>query len=340
MLRKKWFKLAGRLVTVTITLVVSAVDETRGDEKSLREDAKGHFQSITPIPESALTDPRVVLGQELFWDKRVSSNGKIACASCHPAEFGGADERRFSVDAREKETNRNSQTVFNATLQPKLRWTADRDSAAHQAERSLTGSLGFTSAEDVLPVLKTLGYEKKFASAFSDTPSMTPQNYAKAIEVYEQTLITPSPWDRFLNGDDNAISETAKRGLRLFIDRGCVQCHDGRLLGGESMEKFGVVKDYWTVTKSEKHDAGKFESTKNEDDRFVFRVSMLRNISRTGPYFHDGSVKSLKEAIQVMSDVQLGSRFEEDDAAAIETFLECLSGDVPPNYHPPGIPDR
>jgi cytochrome c peroxidase len=315
---------------------VFAFSTARSDEGALRADAMKLFGVIHPAPEDQLSAPRAQLGQALFWDLRVSSNGKTACASCHMADEGGADRRRFSPDAKGKNTSRNSQTVFNAVLQPTLRWAGDRKSAAHQAEKSLTGSMGFSSAEAVVPLLDELGYQKSFQMAFPDEQEpVSPANYAKAIEAYEQTLLTAAPFDAFLAGNDASLDATQKQGLRLFIDKGCVNCHNGKLLGGESFEKFGVMKDYWVATSSEKQDVGRFDVTKDEADRYVFRVSMLRNIADTKPYFHDGSVAELKEAIQVMADVQLGNRLTEDEAAAIESFLKCLSGDVPRNYRQP-----
>ena len=135
--------------------------------------------------------------------------------------------------------------------------------------------MGFSSADAVVPLLNELGYQLPFQLAFADEQTqVSPANYAKAIEAYEETLMTPAPFDQFLAGVETALDEKQKQGLRLFIDKGCVNCHDGKLLGGESFEKFGMVKDYWIATKSEKHDAGRMEITKDEADRYVFRVSM------------------------------------------------------------------
>ncbi len=301
-----------------------------------RQDALKRFEVLEAISPEKLSQPKVLLGQSLFWDQRVSGDGKTACVSCHLPEDWGADRRPFSLDARGKNTSRNSQTVFNAVLQPTLRWTGDRKSAAHQAERSLTGSMGFTAAEDVVPVLKKFGYAEAFRQAFPEVSEpVTPANYAAALEAYEETLITPAAFDRYLSGDDKALDATEKRGLSLFISTGCADCHNGKLLGGDSIEKFGVAKDYWLATKSDKHDVGRFEVTKDEADRYKFRVSMLRNISKTGPYFHDGSVTTLEEAVRVMADVQLGTELTTDDTAAIAKFLNSLTGEVPPNYRKP-----
>jgi cytochrome c peroxidase len=272
----------------------------------------------------------------LFWDARLSANGKTSCASCHLPEDWGADRRRFSPDARGKETARNSQTVFNSMLQPTLRWTGDRKSGAHQAERSLTGSMGFAKAEDVLPVLESLGYKKAFLAAFPNDPeALSPGNYGRALEAYQSHLITPAAFDRYLLGDDEALLPQQKEGLRLFVELGCADCHRGPLLGGRLIRKFGVKKDYWPATRSDRIDAGLFETSKLEADKYRFRVPMLRNIEKTAPFFHDGAVATLSEAVQVMADVQFGNRLPESQAAAITAFLESLTGKIPGSYRSP-----
>lgn len=308
--------------------------QSRDGLTPLEQEAAGTFGALpTPVPDGG---PPAELGRALFWDGRVSTNGRTSCASCHAAADGGADRARFSVDARERRTARNSQTVFNAMLQPSLRWTGDRTSGAHQAERSLTGSMGFEQADAVVPVLKRHGYEEAFRRAFpGESEPVTPRNYARALEAYQATLITPAPFDRFLSGETAALDDTQRRGLRLFMTVGCADCHHGPLLGGTRLRKFGVTKDYCLATGSEKRDAGVFETSKAETDRYVFRVPMLRNIASTAPYFHDGSVAELREAVQVMADVQLGARLSDPDADAIVAFLRSLSGTVPANYAPP-----
>jgi cytochrome c peroxidase len=326
-----------RLALATLATMLAVTTADASDDARLRAEARAQLGVLKPAPVAATTRPEVMLGQALFWDARVSADGKTACASCHLPSDGGADRRRFSPDAKGKNTARHAQTVFNSTLQPALRWTGDRKSAAHQAEKSLTGSMGLASADAVTPLLKSLGYEPRFRAAFAQEPEpVSPANYGQAIQAYEETLITPAPFDRFLSGEDEALTAGQKAGLKTFLNAGCADCHSGPLLGGRSLRKFGVKKDYWTATGSERQDAGLFESTGVETDRNRFRVSMLRNIARTGPYFHDGSVADLEEAVQVMADVQLGARLPDEDAGAIVTFLSSLTGEIPTNYHAPG----
>jgi cytochrome c peroxidase len=167
-----------------------------------------------------------------------------------------------------------------------------------------------------------------------DGDALSTANYGRAIAAYEATLVTPAPFDRYLGGDVAALDTLQKTGLRLFIDRGCAACHQGALLGGTTLQRFGVVQDYWRATGSAKVDEGRYAVTGKEEDRHVFRVPMLRNVARTAPYFHDGSVATLEAAVRVMASVQLGQTLRDDEVAAIVAFLDALSGDVPANYAP------
>jgi cytochrome c peroxidase len=330
-----------RSLVCTLTLawipaLVALAAPPRERAAALREEAEKVLGRLEAPAAAAATAPAAALGRALFWDSRLSADGRTSCASCHSPAEGGGDRRRFSPDARGRNTARNSQTVFNAMLQPSLRWTGDRKSGAHQAERSLTGSMGFERADAVVPLLRRHGYEPSFRRAFpGEADPVTPGNYAQALQAYQATLITPGAFDRFLAGDAEALEATQMRGLELFLAVGCADCHHGPLLGGTRLRKFGVTKDYWLVTGSDRRDEGRYETTKVEEDRYQFRVSMLRNIAETAPYFHDGSVSDLTEAVQVMADVQLGGRLPEAEAGALVAFLRTLSGTVPANYSPP-----
>lgn len=281
------------------------------------------------------TGPRAVLGRALFWDARISLDGKTSCASCHSAADWGADRRVFPPDARGMPSSRQSPTVFNSMSQPMLRWLGDRKSGADQAEGSLTGSLGFASKSAAVAKLEALGYRKSFEKVFAqDADPLSTANYARAVAAYEKTLVTPAPFDRYLAGDDAALSSAQKSGLRRFISLGCAGCHDGPNLGGAQLQRFGVTKDYWLETSSGKPDTGRFALTKKEEDRYVFRVPMLRNVARTAPYFHDGSIAGLPQAVRVMASVQLGQALDDVAVADIVAFLDALTGEVPPHYAP------
>jgi cytochrome c peroxidase len=326
-----------KLATVGLILAagIAAAGGAKADEALRREASAlfGRMQAGTVSPAS----PEAVLGRALFWDTRVSLDGKTACASCHFARDWGADRRSFSIDARGAATSRHSPTVFNSIGQPTLRWLGDRKTGADQAEGSLTGSMGFASKQDGVAQMTKLGYLAAFRAAYPQDPEpLSARNYGRALEAYQATLVTPAPFDRFLGGDDRALSEPQKAGLRAFIAAGCGSCHDGPLLGGRMFQRFGVVKDYWLETGTTKIDAGRFAATKKEEDRYVFRVPMLRNVAKTAPYFHDGSVDRLDRAVRIMGAVQLGRTLDDAGVASIVAFLESLTGEVPAHYAPPG----
>lgn len=303
---------------------------------ALRDQAKGLFGVVAPAGADEIRAPAAVLGRALFWDRRLSLDGKTACASCHAREDHSADRRRFSINAKGQPTTLHSEPIFMAQDQVALRWYGDRRDGAHQAERSITGSMGFADANDIVPLLKSLDYEAAFRAAYPTQPEpITTANYARALQTYQRTLRTPARFDAFLRGDDNSMSRQELAGLQTFITVGCAGCHNGALLGGTSIQKFGVVRDYWLATGSSSVDPGRFNATKQEADRYVYRVPMLRNVAKTAPYFHDGSVDRLEEAVRIMSEVQLGRALAAGEVADLTAFLTALTGDVPEHYAPP-----
>jgi len=305
-------------------------------DPQLRREALALFGRLE-APAAAAATREAELGRALFWDERLSLDGKTSCGSCHFARDWGADRRAFSPDARGALTSRHSPTVFNSMSQPALRWLSDRKTGADQAEGSLTGSLGFRSKDAALEMLRKLDYLAAFRAAYpQDAEPLTTKNYGRAVAAYQATLVTPAPFDRFLGGDDRALSDRQKAGLRAFMANGCGACHSGVLLGGTANQRFGLMKDYWLETGSTKVDEGRFAATKKDEDKYVFRVPMLRNVAKTAPYFHDGSVDRLDRAVRVMASVQLGRALDDATTQAIVAFLESLTGEVPSNYAPPG----
>jgi cytochrome c peroxidase len=309
---------------------------TAGEDAELRKMAGEMFGRLEAPAAARVATPEARLGRALFWDTRASLDGKTACASCHPAEDWGADRRRASVDARGDLTSRNSPTIFNTMPLPGLRWLSDRKSGAEQAEGSMTGSMGFKTKDDAVAKLAELKYHDAFKAAYpGEANPLNAKNYGRALQAYQETLVTPSPFDHFLAGDDRAMTERQKAGLRKFIDTGCAACHDGPQVGGAQLRKFGRNKDYWLETGAAKPDVGRFSMTKKEEDKYVFRVAVLRNVARTAPYFHDGSVDTLDRAVKIMGRVQLGKELDDDTISLITAFLESLTGEVPAHYAPP-----
>jgi cytochrome c peroxidase len=234
---------------------------------------------------------------------------------------------------------RNSPTVFNAAYQTAAHWHADRESVEDQARRALLGNASFGNASEAEAIERLHAlpapYPEAFRRAFpGEQDPISIKNWGAAIGAYERTLITPAPFDAFLKGDVNALDATAREGLAAFLDEGCVQCHDGPLLGGHVLKKFGVYTDYAPLTHSSPVDVGRFEATKDESDRSVFKVPSLRNVERTGPYFHDGSVATLPDAIEIMAEAQLGKHLPAQHIVAIGRFLDTLTAPVPATFAP------
>lgn len=307
------------------------------DDGDLRRLAKTHFATIAPVTPEERSAPQATLGRALFWDPRLSSSGDTACASCHLIEDHGSDRRTRSTTARGGRTGFHSMTVFNTqTAGAGLRWLADRPSGKAQALGSITGSMGFDQREDILASLLEHGYRSRFAAAFPDADEpLAVDHYGEALEAYQRTLRTPAPFDAWLDGDDHAMTESQKSGLRRFLDMGCAGCHNGELLGGQSLQKFGLVADYWEHTGSDEPHHGVMEVSGREADRDVFRVASLRNVAETAPYFHDASVPTLTQAVRVMARVQLGRDPDDGATGEIVSFLKSLTGEVPVNFAPP-----
>lgn len=327
-----WLRLVWASALLGSPLVAQAQNPSVRDLRAL---AAPLFGTVAPVSEAEVRQPQAVLGRALFWDTRLSLDGKTACASCHTHEAWSSDSRKLSINAKGQPTTLHSQPMFMAQDQASLRWYGDRRDGQHQAERSITGSMGLAEAKDMVPLLERLGYRDAFAQAFGSSEPLSPANYSKALAAYQKTLRTPAPFDAFLAGDDQALGAQQRAGLQKFIATGCAGCHGGALLGGQQVQKFGLVRDYWLATGSNPPDQGRFNSTKKEEDRYHFRVPMLRNVAKTAPYFHDGSVASLDAAVRVMADVQLGRQLPEADVRDIVAFLESLTGAMPAHYAAP-----
>lgn len=303
-------------------------------DAALREQAA---QSLGWLPAPMPINPvEVELGRTLFWDPAMSGDGRTACASCHKAASWGADSTATANSTNGAIPARNTPTVFNAMGTTPLGWLGEYKTVSEMAEVKLITHMGFANRQAVMDRLRQRGYDSGFRAAYPQSPNpVSTINYARAIEAYVGTLVTPSPFDRFMAGNDAAINQEAKDGLRSFITVGCARCHGGALVGGASYEKAGRVKDFFAATGSAPNDTGRAVLTRSTADQFVFRVPSLRNVARTGPYFHDGSMESLDHAVEIMADVQLGVTLDTRTTAAIVGFLMALGGEVPAHFAPP-----
>ncbi len=284
-------------------------------------------------PENPSSAAKIKLGHALYYDTKLSGNNTISCNSCHNLAKGGADVTPFSAGDKGQLGGRNSPSVLNAALHKFQFWDGRAKDVEEQAGMPILnpGEMAIPSEKALCDKLsKEANYKALFAEAFpGEANPITYPNIRKAIAAFERQLLTPSAVDKYLKGDSTALTVQEKRGMLAFATVGCATCHNGALLGGNSFQKFGVHKPYWEETKSEKHDEGRFEVTKAESDKFMFKVPALRNVGQTAPYFHDGSVKDLDKAVEIMAKVQLNYTLNDSEKENIVAFLKALDGSVP-----------
>jgi cytochrome c peroxidase len=293
----------------------------------------GMFQPIMEAaenPANPLSDAKVDLGRMLYYDTRLSKNRTVSCNSCHDLASFGDDGLATSKGIDAQLGGRSAPTVYNAAIHIAQFW----DGRAADVEAQAVGpilnpiEMGMPDEAYVLRVLKSIpGYVEAFARAFPEDPeSVTYANVGKAIGAFERKLMTPSKFDDFLKGDEKALTDAEKHGLNLFVTTGCTVCHNGMGVGGHLYQKLGLVKEWPTK------DLGRFAATKNEADKYFFKVPSLRNITETAPYLHDGSIASLEEMVAKMAEYQLGRTISAEDTKAIVAFLGSLKGRVDENY--------
>jgi len=293
----------------------------------------GPLPASMPSPDNPITPEKVKLGSILYWESRISVDGTVSCAKCHPPGLYAADGLKKAVGNHCKDNPRNSPCILNSAAQISEHWIGNRVSVEDQAKQALIGppSYGMPSYESVEKVLKGMkAYVALFKEAFpGDKEPVTADNFAKAVGAFERTLVTPAAFDDFVNNKPAALSAQEKRGLQDFLDTGCMTCHLGPFFGGQMYQKFGVFEPYWNATASQPIDEGRFAVTKNAADKYLFKVPILRNVAETRPYFHDGSVEKLEDAVTIMARVQLAKKLSLEQAADIAAFLKSLTGAVP-----------
>jgi cytochrome c peroxidase len=286
-------------------------------------------EPIPPMPRPAMQDPsRVAIGRLLFNDVRLSANGRVACASCHDLRRGGADGLERSPGLNGELTDVNTPTVLNAALNFRQFWNGRAATLEAQVERVVqdAAKMGSTWPDVVRKLSEDPAYRASFAAAYAN--GVTKANIQNAIATYQRTLVTPdSRFDHFLRGDPSALSEMEKAGYARFKRYGCIACHQGVNIGGNMFQKLGIMGDYFAYRGNPtRADLGRFLVTGEEVDRNVFKVPSLRNVALTAPYFHDGSVKTLEEAVDVMFRFQLGRIASREDKDSIVLFLGTLTG--------------
>jgi len=306
--------------------------------------------TTVPTPANNPTTPeKVELGKQLFFDPRLSIDGTISCNSCHNVMSNGTDSRATSAGISGQRGGRSAPTVWNAAFLSAQFWDGRAATLEDQSKGPPLNpiEMGMPSEAAVVERLSAIpGYVEQFKTAFGGKNAVSYDNMAKAIAAFERTLITRnSPYDRFVSGDKNALSKQAQRGKKVFEQSGCGACHSGANFAGPTLpigegfyQKFPAIDSDYDAKYNLSEDKGRYEVTKDEADMNKWRVSSLRNIALTAPYFHNGAVETLDEAVRVMAKTQLGMEMSDKDVTDVVVFLESLSGEFP-EISMPRLPD-
>lgn len=288
-------------------------------------------EPIAPLPETLNLNPaKVKLGEQLFHEPRLSADNTVSCASCHHLSLGGVDHLVTAMGMNQKVGRINTPTVFNSGFNFRQFW----DGRAATLEEQIDGPIHDPRemGSDWLQIIQKLqgipAYRQTFADLYAQ--GITEATVKNAIATYERSLITPSRFDRYLRGEFNALTVDEREGYRRFKELGCVTCHQGINIGGNLFQKIGLFGDYFgdRGTEITTADYGRYNVTQDERDRYVFKVPSLRHITRTAPYFHDGSAKTLEEAVQRMAKYQLGQDLSSEDTDLMIQFLMTLTGEA------------
>lgn len=280
---------------------------------------------LSPIPIKIEFDAKKAeLGKKLFVDPILSKDKTLSCLSCHNLQTNGADTVAFTTGIDGMIGDFNTPTVYNAVFNFRQFWDGRAKNLEDQALGPIVNPVEMGNSID--QVLRDLKANSKYHKYFNDIyeDGITKENLAEVLGEFGKILITPnSKFDNYLRGDESAISSSAKRGYHLFKRKGCVSCHNGVNIGGNLYNKFGIYKDITMRS------MGRYAITKQEEDKYVFKVPSLRNVAITAPYMHDGRARSLKEAVNMMSEYQLGRPMKEEELLSIVSFLETLTGELP-----------
>ena len=287
--------------------------------------------ALDRLPRSAEDQAKVDLGRHLYYEKRLSSNNKIACNSCHLLDKYGVDGLDFSLGVPGKPVGRNSPTTYNAFFHIAQFWDGRAATVEEQAKGPILAGkeMGMPSSQAVVAKLKGIPeYPPLFKKAFPrDDDAVTYNNVGTAIGAFERNLVTPGRFDKFLAGKLSALTAKEQKGLKTFVTTGCVTCHTGPLVGGNSYQKLGLVKPW-----PNQSDSGRLAILGDTAYKMFFKVPSLRNIEKTGPYFHDSSAQTLEAAVTKMAAHQLGRKLTGEQVADIVAFLKSLTGKIPAEY--------
>lgn len=295
------------------------------------------FQAFAPLPAAVpprsgdLTEEKIALGRMLYYDPRLSKAQQISCNSCHELDKYGVDGQPTSDGHKGQKGNRNAPTVYNAAGHFVQFWDGRAPDVEEQAKGPVMNpvEMAMPAESDVIAVLKSMpGYVQAFKKAYPGAKDpVTFDNMANAIGSFERKLVTPARWDRFLKGDQAALTPEEKAGFNTYMVAGCQTCHAGAYVGGNLYQKLGLAKPY-----PDQSDQGRYLVTKSEGDKMLFKAPSLRNVEKTGPYFHNGKVATLDQAVTEMANYELGKQLSGAEVGSITTWLKSLTGDIPAEY--------
>ena len=306
------------------------------EDQELLKRAQGIFKPLPSAEEMQklrpFTEEQVKLGHQLWYEPRLSKGNTVSCNSCHNLASAGVDNMPTSQGHKGQFGGRNSPTALNAALLGMQFWDGRAADVEEQAGGPLVNPVEMANDSQeaaAAKIAKIPEYQELFKTAFPEDGAVSFKNITTALGAFERTLLTPTQWDDYLKGNVNALNEQERKGVRAFMDNGCIACHSGVNLGGNSFQKFGLVKGpYWKFIEDPKRDKGRADVTKKTEDEFFFRVPGLRNVAKTYPYFHNGSVWELDKAVNIMGMAQLGKELSKEDTDNIVAFLNTLSGSV------------
>ncbi|NML73941.1 cytochrome-c peroxidase [Rhizobium sp. S-51] len=330
-------KLLTSAAVLMLATTAFAADPAPADLRANALEIFKALPSTTPaVANNPITPDKIALGKALFFDPRISASGVFSCNSCHNLATGGDDNLETSIGHGWQKGPRNAPTALNAVFNVAQFWDGRAEDLKAQAKGPVQAGVEMANTPvQVVATLKSMPqYVEWFKAAFpAEEDPVTFDNFAKAIEAFEATLVTPAPFDAFLNGDDAAMTAEQQKGLALFIDKGCSSCHAGINVGGEGYFPFGLIEKPGADVLPE-NDKGRFAVTNTADDSYVFRAAPLRNVALTAPYFHSGKVWNLKQAVAVMGTAQLGEELKDEEVDLIVAFLDSLTGKMPEASYP------
>jgi len=338
----KIFSKFGSITLVATILALVLTSQTHG----------AYFDYLQPLPEQPLVpknnpldDKKIVLGKKLFFDERLSSNGKISCNDCHNLSQGGDNNQAAGTGVSGKPTRRNPPTLLNIGLQTVLYWDGRSKNLEEQTVDHLKDPdiMGNSELKELVNRIGSDGdYVKSFMNTFKSAHAVKLDNIVKALASFERSLMTPdSPFDRYIKGDKKAISAKALKGIQIFNDTGCLACHFGVNFAGPAPgPAMGMGDGFYELFPNNRgseydkshnlvDDLGRYEFSKEAHEKYMWRVPPLRNIELTAPYFHNGSAKTLEEAVKIMAKTQTNKVLKEDEIAAVVEFLKSLTGKTP-----------